>query len=282
MLKQVGWVKNQEKDFTLMNADYQNIKLEQTENAVWMLTLNRPEALNALNSLMLNEIGDALRQLSEMDYDNAKVLIITGSGAKAFVAGADIKEMKDLNSDQAQAFSQKGQSVFQELNLLKIPVIAAVNGFALGGGFELALACDFIIASENAKFGLPEVSLGLIPGFGGTVRLLNAVGIRKARELTFTGELITATEAKALGLVSTVVTGLELIPTVMKKVELILQKSPMAVGYSKKSINQVNSLEVEKALTNEAEIFGQIFDSVDSKEGMSAFLEKRKPQFKGS
>ncbi len=264
-----------------MNADFQNIKLEQKENAVWFLTLHRPQALNALNSQTLNEIGDALRQLSEMDYDNAKVLVITGSGEKAFVAGADIKEMSDLNSDQAQAFAQKGQSVFHELNLLKIPVIAAVNGFALGGGCELALACDFIIASENAKFGLPEVSLGLIPGFGGTARLLGAVGLRKARELTFTGELLSATEAHRLGLVSTVVPLAELIPTVMKKVEMILAKSAVAVGLSKKSINEANDLEIEKALSNEAEIFGSIFESEDSKEGMAAFLEKRKPIFKG-
>lgn len=264
-----------------MNVDFQNIKLEQKENAVWFLTLNRPQALNALNTQTLNEVGDALRQLSEMDYDNAKVLVVTGSGEKAFVAGADIKEMSDLNSDQAQAFAQKGQSVFHELNLLKIPVIAAVNGFALGGGCELALACDFIIASENAKFGLPEVSLGLIPGFGGTVRLLSAVGLRKARELTFTGEMLTAAEAHRLGLVSAVVPQAELIPTVMKKVEMILAKSAVAVGLAKKSMNEAYDLEVEKALANEAEIFGSIFESVDSKEGMAAFLEKRKPTFIG-
>ncbi len=265
-----------------MNADFQNIKLEQRENAVWFLTLNRPQALNALNSQMLNEIGEAVRQLSEMDYDNAKVLVVTGAGEKAFVAGADIKEMSDLNSDMARAFAQKGQSVFHEFNLLKIPVIAAVNGFALGGGCELALACDFIIASENAKFGLPEVSLGLIPGFGGTVRLLNAVGLRKAREMTFTGELLTATDAKNLGFVSSVVPATELIPTVMKKIEMILSKSAVAIGLAKKSINQACDLEIEKALANEAEIFGHIFESIDSKEGISAFLEKRKPQFKGN
>jgi len=264
-----------------MNSEYQNIKLDQLENGVWFLTLNRPQALNALNSQMLNEIGDAVRQLSEMDYDHAKVLVVTGAGEKAFVAGADIKEMSVLNCDEAQIFSQKGQSIFHEFNLLKIPVIAAVNGFALGGGCELALACDFIIASENAKFGLPEVSLGLIPGFGGTVRLFSAVGLRKAREMTFTGELLTAAEAKTCGLVSTVVPLTELISTVMKKVEMILSKSPVAVGLSKKSINRASDLEIEKALGSEAEIFGRIFDSSDSKEGMTAFLEKRKPLFKG-
>jgi enoyl-CoA hydratase len=265
-----------------MHADYQNIHLEQKEHGVWFLTLNRPQALNALNSQMLNEIGDAVRQLAEMDYDHAKVLVVTGAGEKAFVAGADIKEMSDLNCDQAQAFAQKGQSVFHEFNLLKIPVIAAVNGFALGGGCELALACDFIIASDNAKFGLPEVSLGLIPGFGGTVRLANAVGVRKAREMTFTGELITAADAKSLGLVSTVVPQAELIPTVLKKVEMILAKSPLAIGLSKKSINQACDLEIEKGLQNESEIFGSLFESSDSKEGMTAFLEKRKPTFLGT
>ncbi len=264
-----------------LNNEFQNIKLEQHENAVWFLTLNRPQALNALNSQMLNEIGDAVRQLSEMDYDHAKILVVTGAGEKAFVAGADIKEMSDLNSDQAKSFAVKGQSVFHEFNLLKIPVIAAVNGFALGGGCELALACDFIIASDNAKFGLPEVSLGLIPGFGGTVRLLNAVGIRKARELIFTGELLSAADAKMCGLVSAVVPQAELIPTVMKKIEMILAKSAVAVGLSKKSINESFDLEIEKALSNESEIFSQIFESADSQEGMQAFLQKRKPLFSG-
>lgn len=265
----------------MIKSEYQNIKLDQLENGVWFLTLNRPQALNALNSQMLNEISQALGQLSEMDYHHAKVLVVTGAGEKAFVAGADIKEMSVLNSEEAQVFSQKGQSIFHKFNLLKIPVIAAVNGFALGGGCELALACDFIIASDNAKFGLPEVSLGLIPGFGGTVRLLNAVGLRKAREMTFTGELLTAAEAKACGLVSTVVPAAELISTVMKKVEMILSKSSVAVGLSKKSINQASDLDIDKALKNEAEIFGRSFESSDSKEGMTAFLEKRKPLFKG-
>lgn len=261
--------------------EYQTIQLETKENAVWTLTINRPDAMNALNSQVLNEMGDALRQLSEMSYDDAKVLIITGAGTKAFVAGADIKEMLEMNPDEARGFAQKGQAVFHELNLLKMPVIAAVNGFALGGGCELALGCDFIIASENAKFGLPEVSLGLIPGFGGTVRLTRAIGIRKARELTFTGEMIGASEAKTLGLVSEVVPQAELIAAVRKKVDMILSRSPLAVGYAKKSINQAFDLETEAALVNESEIFSALFESEDTKEGTKAFLEKRKPNFKG-
>ena len=264
-----------------MNQDFQTIKLEHKENGVWILTINRPESLNALNSQVLNDMAEALRQISELDYETAKALVITGCGEKAFVAGADIKEMMDMPHDQAMAFAQRGQSVFHELNLLKIPVIAAVNGFALGGGLELALSCDFMIASENAKFGLPEVSLGLIPGFGGTVRLTRAVGIRKARELTFTGEMIKADEALKLGLVSQVVPQSELMMAVNKKIEMILTKSPLAVGKSKLSINQAFDLETEVALKNEAEIFGSLFGSFDTAEGTKAFTEKRKPSFKG-
>lgn len=264
-----------------MGFDYQTLKLEQAANSVWTLTINKPESLNALNSQVLNELADAIRQLSEMDYESAKAVVITGAGDKAFVAGADIKEMLEMSSDQAKAFAEKGQSVLHELNLLKIPVIAAVNGFALGGGLELALGCDFIICSENAKFALPEVSLGLIPGFGGTVRLTRAVGIRKARELTFTGEMIKSDEAYRLGLVSQVVPLTELMNAVQKKIEMILTKSPLAVGQAKKSINQAIDLETEKALANEAEIFATLFESEDTKEGTKAFVEKRKPVFKG-
>ena len=238
-----------------MNLDYQTIKLESKDNGVWVLTINRPESLNALNMQVLNDMADALRQISEVDFETAKALVITGAGEKAFVAGADIKEMLDMSNEQAVAFAQKGQSVFHELNLLKIPVIAAVNGFALGGGLELALGCDFMIASDNAKFGLPEVSLGLIPGFGGTVRLTRAVGIRKARELTFTGEMIKADEALRLGIVSQVVPQSELMMAVNKKLEMIISKSPLAVSKAKLSINQAFDLETEKALENEVEIF---------------------------
>lgn len=261
--------------------DYQNIKLEAKENGVWYLTLNRPQALNALNTDMLNEIADALRQLSEMDFDHAKALVITGNGEKSFVAGADIKEMLDMNIEQAKRFANKGQFIFHELNLLKIPVIAAVNGFSLGGGCELALACDFIVASTNAKFGLPEVSLGLIPGFGGTVRLLQAVGIRKAKEMTFTGEMLSADEAYRLGLVSQVVPQAELMDAVNKKIDLMLKQSPLAISKAKKSIVEAYNQEVEKALANEAQIFAELFESEDTKEGTKAFSEKRKPNFTG-
>ena len=264
-----------------MGFEYQNIKLENKENGIWLMTINRPESLNALNSTLLNEMADAVRQLSELKLEDAKALVITGAGEKSFVAGADIKEMTAMNEDQAMQFAKRGQSIFHEFNLLKVPVIAAVNGFALGGGLELALACDFIICSDNAKFGLPEVSLGLIPGFGGTVRLTRAVGIRKARELIYSGEMINAAQALELGLVNQVVAQPELMTTVFKKVEMILSRSPLAVAQAKKSINQAFDLETEPALENEAQIFGALFNSADTKEGTKAFIEKRKPQFKG-
>lgn len=264
-----------------MGSQHENIKLENKENGVWILTIHRPQSLNALNSSVLNEMAEAVRQISELRFEDAKALVITGAGEKSFVAGADIKEMMDMNEDQAKQFAQRGQSIFHELNLLKIPVIAAVNGFALGGGLELALACDFIIASENAKFGLPEVSLGLIPGFGGTVRLTRAVGIRRARELTMTGDMINATQALQMGLVNEVVPLAELFPTVMKKIDTILTRSPLAVSEAKKSINQAFDLDTEPALENEAQIFATLFTSLDTREGTQAFLEKRKPVFKG-
>lgn len=264
-----------------MQFNYKTINLESNTTGVWTLTVNRPEALNALNSNVLNEMGEALRQIGEMDYSDARVLIITGSGEKAFVAGADIKEINALTEADALVFAERGQSIFHELSLLKIPVIAAVNGFALGGGCELALGCDFIYASENAKFGLPEVSLGLIPGFGGTVRMARAVGQRRARELTFTGGMITAQEALASGLVNKVVPQAELMSTVLKTVEQILAKAPVAVGAAKASINQAWDMDVEEAQKNEARIFADLFTTQDVKEGTGAFIEKRKAEFKG-
>lgn len=264
-----------------MNLSFKTLLLEQKAGGVWVLTINRPEALNALNSTVLNEMADALRQIGEMAYADARALVITGAGEKAFVAGADIKEIHDLDEEKAFTFAQRGQSIFHELSLLKIPVIAAVNGFALGGGCELALGCDFIYAAENAKFGLPEVSLGLIPGFGGTVRMSRAVGQRKARELTYTGGMITAAEALDAGLVNKVVPAAELMTAVMKTVEAILSKAPLAVTSSKVSINQAWDMDVEEAQKNEAKIFAELFNSEDVKEGTGAFIEKRKANFKG-
>ncbi|MGZ3772169.1 MAG: enoyl-CoA hydratase/isomerase family protein [Pseudobdellovibrionaceae bacterium] len=264
-----------------MDNNYKTILIDQKPQGIWILTVNRPEALNALNSTVLNEMSEVLRQIGEMPYDDARALIITGAGEKSFVAGADIKEINALDKEKALVFAQRGQSIFHELSLLKIPVIAAVNGFALGGGCELALGCDFIYASENAKFGLPEVSLGLIPGFGGTVRLARAMGPRRSCEWTFTGGMMTAQEACSLGLVNKVLPQSELMPAVLKTVEAILSKAPLAVSAAKKSINEAWDMDIDEAQKNEAEIFAELFNSEDVKEGTNAFIEKRKAQFKG-
>lgn len=265
----------------MASPEYKTIILEQKENGLWLLTINRPESLNALNSTVLNEMAEALRQIGELGFQDARVLVITGAGPKAFVAGADIKEISELSAEQAEAFAARGQSIFHELTLLKIPVIAAVNGFALGGGCELALGCDFIYASEDAKFGLPEVTLGLIPGFGGTVRLARAIGQRRARELTYTGNLISAKEAQTLGLVNQVFPAGELMNGLMKTVQTILARAPIAVGSAKASINQGWDMDIDQAQANEARFFGELFTSEDVREGTKAFIEKRKAAFKG-
>ncbi len=263
-----------------MQFEYKTIQL-QSENAIWRLTINRPESLNALNLLVLSEMGEALRFISEMGFEDARALVITGSGTKAFVAGADIKEMASLSASEAVQFSKKGQSVFSELELIKIPVIAAINGFALGGGLELALGCDFIFAADHAKMGFPEVSLSLIPGFGGTVRLARAVGLRKARELIFTGDMLTAEDALRSGLVNKVVPQAELLSSVNKRLEAILNKGPVAVQAAKKTMQVAWDMQIDDALDMEAEQFGELFETQDSREGMKAFMEKRKAQFTG-
>jgi enoyl-CoA hydratase len=262
--------------------EWKNITFKSEENGVWVLTMNRPQALNALNQETILELNEAVHQLMEKKPLEARALIITGSGEKAFVAGADIKEMISLNSDQAKFFAEKGQKVLRNLEMLRMPVIAAVNGFALGGGLELALSCDFIYASENAKFGLPEVSLGLMPGFGGCVRLSRVVGLNKARELAMTGDLLSASEAFQVGLVQKVVPLAELLPLAMKATTTILSRGPMAVASVKRVVLDGFDLSVDNALTLEADSFGKLFQQQDSREGMSAFIEKRKPQFQGN
>ncbi len=251
------------------------------EGAIWTLTVNRPQSLNALNAQVLEELLSALKQIAEKSFSEAKVLIITGAGEKAFVAGADIKAMTEMSEDQAFAFGQKGQSVFRQIEKLKIPVIAAVNGFALGGGLELALACDFIIASDKAQFGLPEVTLGLIPGFGGTVRLAKLLGPARAKEWIFTGKMVPAQEAMSLGLVNQVLPANELLPAVQKLALTISSRGPVAVAAAKESIQKCADLEIDQAMAFEAQSFKKLFSSLDMKEGTKAFLEKRKAQFEG-
>jgi len=249
--------------------------------AVWTLTVQRPEALNALNSQVLGEIEQCVHFLRELPAGVLRVLVVTGAGEKAFVAGADIREMSTLTPLEAQTFAEKGQHVFRQLETLNCAVIAAVNGFALGGGLELALSCDFIYASENAKLGLPEVSLGLIPGFGGTVRLSRVIGMAKASEWILTGGMYSANEALAQGLVNKVVPANELMTVVMKTAELIASRGPVAVSHAKKSLMGAYDLEMDAALRWEASQFSALFSSLDTKEGTSAFIEKRKPVFLG-
>lgn len=247
-------------------------------NTIGTLTISRPEALNALNTEVLKEIDSVLTEIEQTR--TLRCLIVTGSGEKAFVAGADIKEMNGIDSTQAQVFAERGQSVFLKLESLYCPVIAAVNGFALGGGLELALACDFIIASQNAKLGLPECTLGLIPGFGGTVRLARRVGPALAKQWTCTGGMITSEEALRTQLVNAVHEPANLMSEVMKLAESMSARSPQSLMLIKKSINSTYGRPVQEAMAIEARYFSEVFGSFDQKEGVSAFIEKRKPTFK--
>jgi enoyl-CoA hydratase len=208
-------------------------------------------------------------------------LVITGQGEKSFVAGADIKEMRGLNPIEAETFARRGQGIFRQIEKLPVPVIAAVNGFALGGGLELALACDFIYASENARMGLPEVSLGLIPGFGGTVRLARAIGLAKAREMIFTGDMIKADQALAMGLVNRVLPQAELLPAAMKTLETAATRGPLAVQTAKKSTLEAFDQEIDLGLKTESAYFANLFSTQDVNEGTAAFVEKRKALFTG-
>ncbi|GIL18337.1 MAG: crotonase [Oligoflexia bacterium] len=259
---------------------YKTITLTQ-QDAIWTLTIQRPEAMNALNSTVLEELSSALTALSQKPFSEAKCLILTGAGEKAFVAGADIKELNSLDTTGGMKFAQKGQSIFRQIENLKIPVIAAVNGFALGGGLELTLACDFIFASENAKFGLPEVTLGLIPGFGGTVRLSRVVGQNRAKEMIYTGEMVNALEAYRLGLVNRVLPLVDLLSQAQKTAATISLRGSVAVGQAKRAILKTFDQDLDTAMNTEAQEFSGLFSTFDFKEGTTAFVEKRKPAFQG-
>jgi enoyl-CoA hydratase len=254
--------------------EFKNLKVEM-KGPVAVVTLNRPP-MNALSTEMLKEIKSAFHWLKS--NKEAKVVVLTGEG-KAFVAGADIAEMKDMDALRGREYGALGQKVFSHVESLPQPVIAAVNGFALGGGCELAMACDIRIASEKAKFGQPEVGLGVTPGFGGTQRLPRLVGRGKAKELIFTGDMIDAAEALRIGLVNKVAKPEELMAESMKLAELIASKGQIAVRLSKKAVNSGVEVDLKSACDIEAEIFGICFSTADQKEGMAAFLEKRKANF---
>jgi len=254
---------------------YQTITYEVSEG-IATITINRPEVLNALNLQVLDELLMVAGQASQ--DTSVKVIIITGSG-KSFVAGADIKEMMEFGTHQALAFGDLGHSVMLAFETMDKPVIAAVNGFALGGGLELALACDFIFASTKAKFGQPEVGLGITPGFGGSQRLPRVVGINTARELIFSGEIIDAKRASEIGLVSAVIEPEELMDKVLEKAKQIALKAPIAIASAKRIMNKGCDINLDSALELEKQAFASLFGSDDQTEGMSAFLEKRKADF---
>lgn len=247
------------------------------EDKTALLTLNRPQVLNALNRQMLYELEHAL---DEITSDSAvRSLIITGTG-RAFAAGADIAYQANLNIEEAFSWSEYGSSIFQRLEELSVPTIAAINGFALGGGCELAMACDILLASDTAKLGQPETGLGITPGFSGTQRLLRKVGASKAKELIFTGETIDAREALSLGLVNKVVPGERLMEEAFEMASKINKNAPIAVRYAKKAINHGAQVDMNSAIKIENGYFSMCFATEDQKEGMKAFLEKRKADFK--
>ncbi len=252
-----------------------NTILVSKEDRYTLLTINRPKSLNALNSETIEELSQAL-EAAEKDQ-SCRVIILTGEGEKAFVAGADIKEFSDFSTQEAQQLAQSGQDkLFNKIENLSKPVIAAVNGFALGGGLELAMACHIRYASQNAKLGLPEVTLGLIPGYGGTQRLPQLVGKGLANELIFSAKMVSAERAKEIGLVNEVFTQQDLLPQTILLAQTISRNSPQGIERAIKAVNLSNTA---KGFEFEIEQFGILFELEDKKEGVSAFLEKRKPNF---
>ena len=259
---------------------YQNIILEHVEaGKIAVLTVNRPQALNALNAATLDELANVLARVAA--DPELRVLLITGAGEKAFIAGADITAMQGMSALEAQAFSEKGQRVMQAIEALPIPVIALVNGYALGGGCELAMSCDWIIAAERAVFGRPEVNLGIPPGFGGTQRLSRLVGRSLALELVITGRQIKADEALRIGLVNEVVPPEQLTGKGLAMARLIAAKAPVAVRVSKQAVQRGLDLDLANGCVLETSLFAFAFGTADRQEGMTAFVEKRAPNFEG-
>ena len=258
--------------------EYKNILLS-FEGEIGILMINRPKALNALNIETLKEIQMGVEETK--NHPELKILILTGAGEKAFIAGADILEMKDMNSIEARNFSTLGHGTLKMIQDLDRVVIAAVNGFALGGGTEVALACDFIYASENAKFGFPEVTLGIFPGFGGTQRLPRLIGKGKAKELIFTGKMISAQEAFQMGMVNRVFPHAILMEETKKVAAQIAGNGAIGVRLAKMAVDTGFNMDLSEACVLEAHVFGVGFATKDQKEGMTAFVEKRKPNFIG-
>ena len=248
------------------------VKYEQVE-MIGVITINRSEALNALNSSVLDEIGDCF---DNIDINAVRAVVLTGEGIKSFVAGADIGEMSKLSKTEGEAFGKKGNDIFRKIETFPIPVIAAINGYALGGGCELAMSCDIRICSDNAVFGQPETGLGITPGFGGTQRLARLVGPGMAKQLIYTAKNIKADEALRIGLVNAIYTQEELLETAKKMAKGIAKNAPIAVRACKKAINDGLDVKMDDAIVIEEKLFGSCFETHDQIEGMSSFLEKRK------
>jgi len=258
--------------------EYRLLLIEKN-NGVAQLTINSPQTLNALNSAVLGELECALYELDR--DDDVKVVILTGAGEKAFVAGADIKEMAAMSAFEGQQFALNGQRVMLMMEKMKKPVIAAVNGYALGGGLELALGCDFIYASQKARLGFPEVTLGIIPGFGGTQNLSRRIGVARANELIFTGKMVDAAKAAEWGIVNEVFAPEELLPKALETARSIAKLGTLAIASAKNAIANGLNMGKEDGFRYEASLFGVLFATEDQKEGMGAFVEKRKAEFKG-
>jgi enoyl-CoA hydratase len=260
------------------SLSFENLRYAK-KNQIAFITIARPKLLNALNALTIQELSRAFQ--SVRDDDDVRVAILTGEGEKAFVAGADINELTRLGAVDAEALSVRGQAVFSLVENCGKPVIAAVNGFALGGGCELALACTLRLASENARFGQPEIKLGIIPGYGGTQRLPRLVGKGRALQIMLTGELIDAGEAYRIGLVNEVLPSAELLPRAEALAEKIIANAPLAARYCIAAVNKGIDMPLADGLAYEATLFGLCSSTADKDEGTRAFLEKRTPQFKG-
>ena len=259
-------------------SEYANLLLD-VDGGIAIVTINRPKALNALNAATIYELD---KMFDELGANSAvKAVIVTGSGEKSFVAGADITEMQPMSAIEGRNWGKLAQAVFNKIENLPKPVIAAVNGYALGGGCELSMACDIRIASEKAKFGQPEVSLGIPPGFGGTQRLARLVGKGRAKEMLFTGDMIDAVEACKIGLANKVVAPEELMNVAKVMAQKIMSRAPIAVQVCKSAVNEGLDVDLESGIAYEAEVFGLCFATDDQKEGMAAFVEKRKPNFIG-
>ena len=249
----------------------------EVEGQVGIITINRPKALNALNSAVLDELDATI---DGVDLDAVRCLILTGAGEKSFVAGADIAEMSTLTKEEGEAFGKKGNDIFRKIETLPIPVIAAVNGFALGGGCEISMSCDIRICSDNAVFGQPEVGLGITPGFGGTQRLARLVGPGMAKQMIYTARNIKADEAYRIGLVNAVYPQEELMPAAKKMAAGIAKNAPIAVRNCKKAINEGLQVDMDQAVVIEEKLFGDCFETEDQKYGMAFFLDKNKEKVK--